>query len=128
MDQATLLQLAGSALAICVLALAAAWARIPRQVGPLDEATARALIAEELPDIAVERLWLDAEGRTAVAKAGGEGVVLFRVGDGFAVRSAAWPQVAGAVVRKGRALIRFGDPAAPVAAFQLGGLQKAPFA
>ena len=70
-----------------------------------------------------------AAGQTAVAKAGGAGVVLFRVGDGFAIRSLPWAQVAGAVARQGRAVIRFGDAGAPAAAFQLpSGAERPPFA
>lgn len=129
MDESYLLQFAGSAGAIAVLALAAAWARIPRKAPMLDEATARALIKGEEPDVMLERVWVDAAGRTAVAKAGGEGVVLFRVGDSFAVRSMPWAEIAKATVRKGRALIRFDDIGAPAAAFQLpGGADRAPFA
>lgn len=129
MEQGYLLQFAVSAVAIALLALAAWSARIPRKVAPLNETSARALIADEEPDVAVERVWVDAAGHTAVAKAGGDGVVLFRVGDGFAIRSVPWAQVAGAVARKGRAVIRFGDAGAPAAAFQLpSGTERPPFA
>jgi hypothetical protein len=129
MEQGYLLQFAVSAIAIAVLAATAWWARIPRKVEPLDEASARALIKDEDPDVVLERVWVDAAGQTAVAKAGGDGVVLFRVGDGFAVRSLPWAQVAGAVARQGRAVIRFGDVGAPAAAFRLpSGAERAPFA
>src|SRR6185437_7899279 len=110
------------------LALAAAWARIPRRVAPLDEAAARAVISEELPDTLVERVWVDATGQAAVAKSGEEGLVLFRVGDGFAVRAAPWARVAAADARDGQVLIPFGDPAAPAACFELArGATRAPF-
>ena len=46
MDHAYLIQFAVSIAAIVVLALVAAWARIPRQVAPLDEAAARTIIAD----------------------------------------------------------------------------------
>lgn len=129
MEQGYLIQFAGSAAAIAVLALAAAWARIPRNAPLLDEATARALIGDEEPDVRIERVWVDAAGRTAVAKAGDEGVVLFRVGDSFAVRLVPWTDLAKATVRKGAALIRFGEIGAPAAAFQLpGGADRPPFA
>lgn len=127
MDQAYIIQFAVSATAIVVLALVAWWARIPRPVAPLDEASARAMIGEELPDLSLDRVWVDAIGQTAVARAGDEGVVLFRVGDSFAVRNLSWAQVTRSRVAKGRALFTFGDPAAPVAAFQLAG-DKPPFA
>ncbi|HYG25380.1 MAG TPA: hypothetical protein VD906_00580 [Caulobacteraceae bacterium] len=126
MDQAYIIQFAVSAAAIVLLAAVAAWARIPRKVEPLTEPTARALIAEELPDVRIERVWVDADGAAAVAKAGGEGVVLFRVGDGFAVRTVPWDEVCRARALKGRALFRFGDPAAPACAFKLAG-ERLPF-
>src|SRR5689334_16089998 len=83
LDQGYAVQFAVSAAAIIVLALVAAWARIPRKVPPLDEGSARAVVADELPDTPIEKVWVDAAGQAAVARAGSEGVVLFRVGDGF---------------------------------------------
>jgi hypothetical protein len=128
MEQGYLIQFAVSAVAIVVLALVAAWARIPRKVAPLDEAAARAVIADELPDTPIERVWVDAAGQAAVAKSGSEAVVLFRVGDGFAVREAPWSKLVKASAHDGRLLIRFGDPAAPAARFQLApGATRAPF-
>lgn len=127
LDQAYLIQFAVSAAAIVVLALAAVWARIPRKVAPLDEPAARALIGEELPDLRVDRVWVDADGRAAVARAGGEGIVLFRVGDGFAVRTMPWAEVSGAKLSMGRAVFRFADPGCPAAAFRLAG-DSLPFA
>ena len=126
MDQAYIIQFAISAAAIVLLAAVAAWARIPRRVEPLTEASARDLIAEELPDVRIERVWIDADGMAAVARAGGEGVILFRVGDGFTVRTMPWDQVCRAQPLKGRALFRFGDPGAPACAFRLSG-ERLPF-
>jgi len=129
MEDGYLIQFVGSALAIAVLTLIAAWARIPRKVPVLDEAAARALIADEEPDIAVDEVWVDAEGMTAVARAGDEGLVLFRVGDGFAVRTMPWGEVAQAGASGGRAVIALHDPAAPKAVFQLPkGAERLPFA
>lgn len=127
LDEGYLLQFAVSAVAICVMAAVAAWARIPRPLAPLTEASARALIADELPDAAVEAVWVDAGGQAAVARAGEEGVVLFRVGDGYAVRQAPWAQVRAARAREGRLVIRLGDPGAPAAVFRLDGA-AVPFA
>ena len=127
MDQAYIIQFAVSATAIVLLALIAWWAKIPRKVAPLDEASARALIADELPDLAVERVWVDAAGETAVAKAGRDGVVLFRVGDGFAVRDLPWADISHPRLVNGRAVFRFGDPGCPSAAFRLSG-DRPPFA
>lgn len=129
MDQGYIVQFAVSGVAIIVLATLAALARIPRKVPPLDEASARAVIADELPDTPVDRVWVDANGRVAVAKSGSEGVVLFRVGDSFAVRSAPWNDVTQAPVKGDGVVIRFHDPAAPAARFQLApGANRAPFA
>lgn len=127
MDQAYIIQFAVSATAIVILALIAWWAKIPRQVAPLDEASARTLIAEELPDLVVDRVWVDAAGETAVARAGDEGVVLFRVGDGFAVRNLPWAEASRPRLVKGRAVFRFGDPGCPSATFRLSG-DRPPFA
>ena len=126
MDQAYLIQFAVSATAIVILALVARWARIPRKVEPLTEASARALIAEELPGVRIDRVWVDAAGETAVAKAGGEGVVLFRVGDSYAVREMPWADVARCRPAKGAAVFRFNDPGCPSAAFRLAG-ERLPF-
>ncbi|HEX6860123.1 MAG TPA: hypothetical protein VF138_08010 [Caulobacteraceae bacterium] len=127
MDQGYLIQFAVSIAAILVLAAAAFWARIPRKVEPLTEASARGLIAEELPDARIDAVWIDAAGEAAVAKAGAEGVVLFRVGDSFAVRTGPWAEIAAAKVAKGRAVFRFADPGCPAASFKLAG-EGAPFA
>lgn len=127
-DEAYLLQFVGSALAICVLAAVATWARIPRPIERLTPAAARALIADELPDEVLERIWIDAAGDVAVAKAGETGVVLFRVGDSYAARTAPWAQVKAARLGKDRVVIPLGDPAAPAAAFRLArGEAAAPF-
>ena len=126
MDQAYLIQFAVSAAAIVILALVAWWARIPRKVEPLTEASARALIAEELPDLRIDRVWVDTAGETAVARAGGEGVVLFRVGDSYAVREMSWAEVAHCRPAKGAAVFRFNDPGCPSAAFRLAG-ERLPF-
>ena len=135
MDQAYLIQFAVSAAAIVVLALVARWARIPRQVEPFNDASARALIADELPDLRIDRVWVDAAGGTAVARAGetgvaragDEGVVLFRVGDAFTVRTAPWAEITRTRVASGKALFRFDDPGCPSAAFKLAG-ERLPFA
>ena len=119
-------QFAVSAAAIVVLALVARWARIPRLVEPFNDASARALIADELPDLRIDRVWIDAAGETAVARAGDEGVVLFRVGDAFTVRTAPWAEITRTRVASGKALFRFDDPGCPSAAFRLAG-ERLPF-
>ena len=126
MDQAYLIQFAVSAAAIVVLALVARWARIPRQVEPFNDASARALIADELPDLRIDRVWVDAAGGTAVARAGETGVVLFRVGDSYAVREVPWAEVSRCRLAKDAAVFRFDDPGCPSAAFRLAG-ERLPF-
>lgn len=129
MEDGYLIQFVGSAVAIAVMTLIAAWARIPRQTPPLDEAAARALIADEEPDLTLDNVWIDADGRTAVARSGEEGVVLFRVGDGFAVRTMPWAELSAAMATGGRAVFAFHDPGAPRAVFALpDGAERLPFA
>lgn len=127
MDDAYLIQFAVSAVAICVMAAVAAWARVPRPTPPLTETAARAIIEDELPDLALGAVWVDALGETAVARSGDLGVVLFRVGDSYAVREAPWERVKAARARNDRLMLTFGDPAAPAAFFKLSG-GVAPFA
>jgi len=126
-DQGNLLQFAGSAVAIAVLASVAFWARIPRHTQPLDEAAARRLIADELPDETPDRVWVDSAGDTAVARAGETGIIIFRVGDSYTVRTAPWVQVRTARRVRDQAIINFDDPGCPSAAFKLAG-KEAPFA
>jgi len=129
MEDGYLIQFVGSAVAIAIMTLIAAWARIPRQTPALDDASARALIADEEPDLALDTVWIDAEGAAAVARAGDEGVVLFRVGDGYAVRTMPWTELAAAIATGGRAVIAFRDPGAPRAVFALpDGAERLPFA
>lgn len=126
LDPAYFVQFAVSAVAICVMAAVAAWAKIPRPTPPLDEARARELIAGELPEVAIGEVWIDKTGDTAIARSGDEAVVLFRVGDSYAVRQAPWDEVRKARSRDGRVVIAFHDPGAPAATFRLSG-ERAPF-
>ncbi|MBL8553451.1 MAG: hypothetical protein JNL41_04170 [Phenylobacterium sp.] len=119
MDEAFFVQLAASAAAVAVLVGIAAWAKIARPVGPLDEHKARALLAEEFPARAVDAVWISSDGAGALAKSGGLALVICRVGDGFAARQIPWPQAVSATFRNGRLSIDLSDIAAPRAVIAL---------
>lgn len=97
MDKALLVQLLGSALAVALLVGLSAWARIARPTAPLDEAAARRLLADEFPDHGVTAVWIGGDGASVVARADEDlALVLWRKGDGYVARSAAWPDVVAA--------------------------------
>jgi hypothetical protein len=85
MTAAFLVQLLVSALAIAGLVALAAWLGVPRATGAMDEGAAREVLAEELPDRAIGKLWLAPNGRGAIAVEGGEALIVRRVGDGHVV-------------------------------------------
>jgi len=114
-----LLQFAGSAVAVLLMAGIAAWARIPRPTRPLDEALARQILSEEHPDDPIDCLWVDASGDAAIARSGDQAIVLFRVGDGFATRNAPWAELGRIAPKNSELMIRFADPGAPAARFRL---------
>jgi hypothetical protein len=108
------LQFVGSLIAVALLTALAAWAKIARPAPPLDEASARTLLAEEFPDVDIETIWLAADGRAAVARAGDEALVLARLGDGHVARALPWTALAHAQrERDGAFRLRVDDPAAP---------------
>jgi hypothetical protein len=86
LDKAQLIQLLGSAVAVSLLVVLAAWARIPRPTPPLDAETARALLAVEFPDDRVDALWIAADGAGLVARSGERALVAWRKGDGYVAR------------------------------------------
>ena len=108
-----LIQFAVSAAAVALMVGLAAWATRGRGARLLDEATARARLADEFPGCTLEGLWLAADGRGAVAKSGDAAFVLSRMGDGYVARRVAWTQALAATSRDGRIQIPFADPAAP---------------
>jgi len=111
LDQALLIQLAGSATAVTLLVALAAWARIARPTPPLDAASARALLAQEFPDDPVDAVWIAADGAGLVARSGEMALVLWRKGDGYVARAAPWTQVLAARARDGRLRLNLGDAA-----------------
>ena len=115
MDAAFFVQLALSAAAVGVLVAIAAWAKIARPVGPLDEHKARALLTQEFPTRTVDAVWIASDGCGAMAKSAGLALVICRVGDGFALRQIPWPQAVAATFRNGRLSVNLDDVAAPTA-------------
>ena len=112
-NAAALIQLAVSALAVAMMTGIAALATRGLGAPPLDEAAALRLLADEFPNDAVERLWLAADGRGAVARAGDRALVLARMGDGYVARKVAWRDAQAAQVRDGRLRIPLHEPGAP---------------
>jgi hypothetical protein len=119
MDDAFFVQMALSATAVGLLVALAAWAKIARPVGPLDEHKARALLAEEFPTRTVEAVWIASDGCGALAKSNGLALVICRVGDGFALRQIPWPQAVAATFKNGKLSIDLRDVAAPTAVIAL---------
>lgn len=119
MSPAFLFQLAGSTVAVGALVAVAAWAKIARPAGPLDDARARALLAEEFPGRTLDGLWVATDGAGALAKSGGLALVLCQVGDGWAARQIPWAQAMAATFKNGRLSVDLADVAAPRAVITL---------
>ena len=115
MDKAFYVQLAASGVAVALLVGLAAWAKIGKPAGPLDEAKARALFALELPGRRIDAVWVAADGAGALARSGGLALVVCAVGDGFAARQIPWAQAISASFEKGRLCVDLSDTAAPKA-------------
>ena len=99
-------QLAVSGLAVLVIVALAAVARLSRPTPPLDETTARALLAEDYPDARIDRVWLAVDGAAALARSGDHALYLFRLGDSWVARDLAWTVAVSAPVRGGRLHLR----------------------
>jgi len=106
---AFLSQLAVSGVAVLVIVALAAAARLARPNPPLDEAAARALLADDFPEAHIDRVWLAADGAAALARSGSRALYLFRLGDAWVARDLAWSDVASAPVRGGRLHLRLSD-------------------
>ncbi|THD58059.1 hypothetical protein [Phenylobacterium sp.] len=113
MNIGNLIQLAVSAVAVALLVGMAALMTRGRAAPPLDEAAARRLLAEEFPDDRLESLWLAADGRGGVARAGKWALVLMRIGDGYLARRVVWREAQAAQSRGGRVTIALREPGAP---------------
>jgi hypothetical protein len=119
MNAAALIQLAISAAAVAALVGLAAVATRGRGAPPLDEATARQWLADEFPDLAIDGLWIAADGKGALARSGAAALVLSRMGDGYVARKLAWDAVENAPVKDGRLSLPLADFAAPKAVLAL---------
>ncbi|RAK68515.1 hypothetical protein [Phenylobacterium kunshanense] len=119
MGDEALIQFALSAAAVAALIALAAWAKIARPVGPLDDARARALLAEEFPGRSVDAVWIASDGAGALARSGGMALVICRFGDGFVARQIPWAQAVSSSFRDGRLSVDLADIAAPRATLSL---------
>lgn len=108
-----LVQLAASGGAVGLLVALAAWAKISRPAGPLDDRRARALFAAEFPGRTIEAVWVGSDGKGAVAKSGAAALILCAIGDGFVARVIPWARALSSGVRDGRLCIDLSDIAAP---------------
>jgi hypothetical protein len=113
MGQDFYVQLAASGLAVALLVAVAAWAKISKPAGPLDEARARALLQQEFPGRRLDRVWVATDGAGALARSGGLALVICAVGDGFAARQIPWAQAISASFENGRLCVDLSDTAAP---------------
>jgi hypothetical protein len=113
------IQVAASGAAVAVLVGLAAWAQIARPAGPLDDARARTLLAEEFPGRTLDGLWIAVDGKGAVAKSGAAALVLCQLGDGFVARQIPWGQALAASFRNGRIVVDLADVSAPKAIISL---------
>lgn len=123
---AILLQLAASAVLVAFMILVAGLARIARPVAPLDEASARTLLAGEFPDLSPDYLWLAGDGAGVIARAGEDALVAFRLGDSWVARTMPWRQALRAPVKRGKVLLKLRDPAAPLARLAVSGVNPWP--
>ncbi len=119
MDRAFYIQLVGSFGAVAGLVALAAWAKISKPAGPLDEKSARAMFALEFPGRRVDAMWVATDGAGALARSGGLALVICAVGDGFFARQLPWAQAVAASFKNGRLCLDLADVAAPVAVIAL---------
>jgi hypothetical protein len=112
-------QLALSAAAVGALVAVAAWAKIAKPAGPLDEARARALLELEFPGRRIDAVWVGSDGAGALARSGGLALVICAVGDGFAARQIPWAQAVSATFKNGKLCVDLSDIAAPRATISL---------
>ena len=120
MTTAYLFQTAGSGVAILILAALAWKLGVGRHPGALSEDHARALLVNEFPSTSIGRIWLAADGRSALARSGEEALIVYAIGDGHVVRAAPWASIASAKAKGERRLVTLNDRSAPRAAFRLG--------
>jgi hypothetical protein len=118
-SQAFLVQTALSGLAVLVLVLLAAWAKIAKPMPPLSDARAAKLLGEEFPGRKLDRVWVAVDGRGALAKSGASALILCEVGDHYVARNIPWAQAVSATFRDGVLKLDLSDVAAPQARLAL---------
>jgi len=121
-----LIKLAASAGFVVFMIVVAGLARIARPVAPLDESSARDLLAAEFPDRTPDLLWVAGDGAGVVARAGADALVLYRLGDSWVARTMPWRLALAAPVRRGKVLLKLRDPAAPMARLAVSGVTPWP--
>jgi len=119
MDEAFFVQLALSGAAVAVLVGIAAWAKIAKPAGPLDDHKARDLFAFEFPDRRLDAVWVSSDGTGALARSGGLALVICPVGDGYAARQIPWAQAISASFKNGKLCVDLTDISAPRATLSL---------
>lgn len=119
-------QFGGSALAVATMVAIAAWARIGRPVAPLDPTAARGLLAIDYPDLVPDVVWISADAQGAIARAGKDALILYRLGDSWVSRHMPWQAAIKAPIRGGRVRLKLADPAAPMARLAVSGINPWP--
>lgn len=119
MSQDFLVQTALSGLAVLVLVLLAAWAKIAKPMPPLSDARAAKLLAEEFPGRKLDRIWVAVDGRGALARSGASALILCEVGDHYVARNIPWAQAVSATFRDGVLKLDLSDVSAPQARLAL---------
>jgi len=109
LDKALLIQLGGSVVAVALLVAFAAWMGVARPTPPLDAKAAKALLSLEFPDHKPDAVWIAAYGAGLIARAGEEALVVWRRGDGYVARQAAWSAVSRLKSANGRLSLRLAD-------------------
>ena len=118
-QQAYLLQVVASLALVAVLVGLAAWAKIAKPMTPLTEARARALLAREFPGRPIDRVWVAADGRGALARSGAAALVICEVADGYVGRHIPWGQAVASSFRDGVLRLDLSDVPAPAARLAL---------
>lgn len=109
LDKALLIQLGGSVVAVALLVAVAAWLGAARPTPPLDVEAAQSLLAVEFPDHAPAAIWIAADGAGLIARENDQALVIWRRGDGYVAREAAWSAVSNLRPSNGRLSMRVGD-------------------
>ena len=120
MDAGYLIQFSVSAIAVALMVALAAWATRGTGAPLLDEATARAWLADEFPGRPIDGLWLADDGKAAISRSGERALVLSRMGVGYVARQIPWTQVLAMKAEGGRVRIPLADVAAPKVVIAIG--------